>query len=690
MIDQQNYRPMMINELAKSLSVPVESWPEFFNMLKQLEIEGAITVAKSKKVMKADRKNVQTANMRTVTGKGGYASLTDQSSDVFIDKKDLRGAMPTDVITVRILKRSGRLPQAEVIKVVERKFIEFTGTLYKRGKHAYIIPDSGTKEKLEVGPVDSREAKDRDKVLAKIKKYSGKGHTTPTAQIITSYGSSESAAACSLAVLDRYHVRRDFPAVVSEQAKQASADLQIEPSRLDLRGQPIFTIDGATAKDLDDAVSVEKTGKGYRLGVHIADVSHYVRAGSELDKEAFKRGTSVYYADKVIPMLPKELSNGICSLNPKEDRMTFSALIELDNGGRILSYELKKSVINSRVKGVYDEINRLFGGSESPEIREKYREVLPELTLMRRLYEILHAARLQRGAMDFETDESEIVIGAGGTAVDIKKRVRGDAEKMIEEFMLCANEVVATFAQSDAIPFVYRVHEEPDARKLEVLKAALKAAGISDRSIHSGLRPSDMAALLKAIEGSPKAKALNDLVLRSMAKAKYSPECAGHFGLSLKNYCHFTSPIRRYPDLAIHRILGDCLKNGNDDKLKRRYGSFVEEASIHSSEREVAAMQLEWDCEAIYKAEYMTAHIGEQFIGTVTSVKSFGMYVTLENTVEGLVRVENLPGGWYDYDEASISLYCAQNGRRYTIGDEVKIIVAKAEVATGRIDFEVL
>lgn len=686
-ISSDDYKPMVRVELASEMGIPSADRSEFFKYLRQLESEGVISISRSKKIKGAKTASAITAKMITITKTGGYAALDDKSGDVFVLKAKLGGAMPTDLVEVRILNRGGRLPEAEVVKILQRNFLEFTGTLVKRGLAAYVIPDSGYKDKIEIAHRDAGLAHDKDKVLARIKTYPDRTNAG-TAAIITSYGSAEKASACCAAILDKRHIRIDFPAAVIDEAKRASVDMELGSGRLDLRGEVIFTIDGAHTKDIDDAVSVTKTDSGYRLGVHIADVSHYVRPGSQLDSEALLRGTSVYYADSVIPMLPKELSNGICSLNPQEDRLSFSAIMDFDKNGIMLGSEIKKSIIRSRVKGVYEEINRIFDGVAGADINDKYKEVMPTLEHMRELSLILGDAKKKRGALDFESGDCEIILGEDGTAEEIRHRERGESEQMIEEFMLCANETVASFAYRLEMPFVYRVHEEPDSQKLEILSAALKAAGIDTRNIHPGLKPADVADALTQISGSPKAQALGGMVLRSLAKARYSPECLGHFGLALKYYCHFTSPIRRYPDLAVHRILDDILTQGAGEAIVRRYKDFAAEASEQSSEREIIAMQVEWDCEDIYKAEYMSKHIGEVYDGVISSIKSFGMYVELSNSVEGLVRVDKLPGGWFEYDEVTMSFYCKRTGVRYSIGENIKVIAARADVSSGQIDFE--
>lgn len=685
-LEAPGYRPATLKEIAVKLDIPVKNRSKFANIVNKLERNGEIVVGENGKVI-SNRSGVEEkAKILSVGVRGGQALLIEKGVNVFVPKENLNGAMPSDIVSLKVTRLRNNMKQGVVMAVKERGFVEFMGTFHRTGKNAYILPNSKYRGKIKV---ESREAKlinEDDMVFAKMRSYERKGKEA-TAEIITAYGPSSSARACCQAILDRGHIRKNFPDAVINEANEVSKGFEIDKNRLDLRDKPIFTIDGATAKDLDDAVSVDIIDGGYRLGVHIADVSHYVRPHSELDNEAYERGTSVYYADQVIPMLPKELSNGICSLNPNEDRLTFSAFMDIDGNGKVTACKIRKSVIRSRVKGVYDEVNKFFDNSANDDLKEKYAEVLPEIETMRKLALILREARKKRGAFDLDTDESELVIGKDGIAVDVKKRVRGEAERLIEEFMLCANEAVASFAFGKKMPFVYRVHTEPEIEKLQDLSAALRVSGIDSKSIKPGLKPADISKILEKIADSPKAKALNSMVLRCMAKARYSPDCGGHFGLALKYYCHFTSPIRRYPDLAIHRILSESL-SGVD--VSERYGVFASDASLKSSEREVTAMRTEWDCEDAYKAEFMSSHIGEQFKGTVSSVKPFGMYVVLENTVEGLVRIENLPGGWYDYDEQKMTLSCSRSGSVYTIGDTVRVIVARADVASGQIDFTLL
>jgi ribonuclease R len=678
-VNAKNYKPLIINKLALSLDIPAKEWPSFFRLLKSMEVDGVIVITNDNKVKNVKLSGFVDAVMLSITKTGGFAALADKSGDVFIQKANLNGAMPTDDVILKLVKSGGKLPEAIIIKVSKKNFAEFTGIFHKLGKNGYISADAGIKEKIPVIGKNN-EVCDNDKVLARIKNGQG--------EIITSFGSSNSAVACCKAVLRRYKVRLEFPSEVVEQAKTAMSLIDDTHDRLDLREKIIFTIDGETAKDLDDAVSVEEISGGYLLGVHIADVSHYVAEGSPLDKEAFTRGTSIYYANSVIPMLPKELSNGICSLNPNEDRLAFSAFITLDEKGNIKGYEFKKSIIRSKVKGVYEEVNKIFDGSADDDILRKYSLVMPVLMLMRETAGKMTMLRMQRGALDIESDDCKIIIGNDGIVTDIKRRSQGEAEILVEEFMLCANEAVAAYAQSTQMPLIYRVHGEPEAKKIDNLVAVLKVLGIDTKSIHIGLTPSDISIVNKKLKDLGKGSVLSSIILRAMAKARYSPICSGHFGLALEHYCHFTSPIRRYPDLAVHRILSDIIKNGAGDHIVNHYKNFTSEASQVSTDNEINAMRVEWDCEAIYKAEYMSAHVGEKFDGVISSVQSYGFYVELENTVEGMCRIESIQGGWFEYDEKRLAIVNPLNNVSLTLGDKAHVIVTRAEVSTGQIDFE--
>ena len=456
-----------------------------------------------------------------------------------------------------------------------------------------------------------------------------------------------------------------------------------------MRALPIFTIDSAETKDIDDAISLTKTPEGgFELGVHIADVSHYVKPGSELDNEAFHRATSVYYADQVVPMLPKQLSNGICSLNEGVLRLAFSCLMRLDKDGNLTDYRFVKSVIRSRVKGVYSEINALLAGSADDELKGKYHEVLAQLPAMKELYG--HRARLrkERGCMDIESGEVKLILDENGHCIDVKKRTSGESEAMIEEFMLLANQCAAHFARVKQIPFVYRVHEEPNAEKLERLHALLQACGINDHFAKEVPTPKELSAILEGVRGGPYEQIINTGMLRCMSKALYEEKPKGHYGLVLQDYAHFTSPIRRYPDLAIHRIMTAQLKGTDKDTMILRYTDFAERASKQASEREVIAMQIERKAEDCYKAEYARRHLGESYEGRISGVTQRGLFIELENGVEGFVPASSLTPSGTMLTEG-VRLSDPVSGRNWSLGDTMMITIVRSDVNLGKIDFEV-
>ncbi|MBQ8786211.1 MAG: ribonuclease R [Oscillospiraceae bacterium] len=622
----------------------------------------------------------------------GFLECED-GSEIFVPGKFLMGGMPGDIVMARLLPQRGESPEGEVISIVEEGFSEFTGVIEKEGKTILIRPDSLAKEPMIVSVLDVP-VRVGDKVLAEIDRR-GTRHADHRARVTAIFGDSKRATTSADAILYSNGIEVEFPACVIDEAKTAEhkgiPSVEFE-RRLDLRDEIIFTIDGADTKDIDDAISVAKTETGWDLGVHIADVSFYVKSGSELDKNAMQRGTSVYFANRVVPMLPKELSNGICSLNPNEDRLAFSCLMKLDSDGKLISYKFSKSVICSRVKGVYSEVNTILdcfkNSMEIPaELAEKYNGLTDTIRLMDELASILTANKLNRGAPQIETSECKIIVDENDACIDVKKRERGRSEMIIEEFMLMANTSAARLAKESGVPFVYRVHEDPAPEKVSELVDVLSRFGVAVPKFTSA-KPKHLAEILVKTKDMPIAAAINNMVLRSMAKAKYADEPLGHFGLVLDDYAHFTSPIRRYPDLAIHRILTDlCYNKQNIKYMQKRYAGFAKEAAQQSSEAEITAMRVERECDDCYLAEYMTKHIGETFEGMVSSVQEFGFFVELDNTVEGLVRVDSLANGPYDYDG---HFTLTKEGKPvYRVGERVKVICVSANVAAGQVDFVV-
>ena len=628
-----------------------------------------------------------------VAEKFGFARPAEGPPDIFIPGKALRGALPGDTVLVALSKhpRDAASPEGEVLAVL-KEHNRFTGTVVRvDGGRLALAPDACPACLLPIKKSADGGAREGEKAAVEIIER-GEHHAGHRAGVSMRFGSAEDARHCIKAMLYGAGLSRHFPQSVKAEAKQIAAAVTEEElsGRRDFRTMPVFTIDSAETKDIDDAVSIERTPAGYRLGVHIADVSHYVRKGSALDAEALARGTSVYYGDSVIPMLPRALSNGICSLNEGEDRLTFSCLLELDEAGRVTDAEFVKSAIRSRVKGVYSEINALWNGAADKEVHARYAAVEPELWLMHELYKKLAALRAQRGAMEIESGEAKLTLDEDGRCTGVQKRTRGDAERMIEEFMLLANTAAASLARRRGIPFVYRVHEEPKPDRVEALKTVLAAADVEFRYAGAAPTAKEFAALLDETRGTGPERMVHTGVLRSMAKAKYEPQPKGHFGLALSDYAHFTSPIRRYPDLAIHRILSDLCAGADAEALRGKYEAFAAEASQQSSLCEVRAMQLERDAEDCYKAEYMRRFVGDVgggvWEGVISSVTPFGAYVELPNTVEGLVRAAALSEHPLTLTEGA-SLHDVQTGQSWRIGDTLRVRVAAVDVSCGQIDF---
>ena len=628
----------------------------------------------------------------------GFASRDDGEGDIFIPGRALHGAMPNDKINVKLFDhpRVEGSSEGEVVEVTVPNN-RFAGTvcLSEDGRMA-VEPDGCRDVKFLLAKQGSEGVHLGDKVGFLIT-HRGNRHSDHRAAVVEKFGSSDYASECAKAILYGRSVRQEFPPEVLEEAR-AYDNATIDPAevakRLDLRGIPIFTIDSAETKDIDDAISLQKLDDGYELGVHIADVSHYVRPGSALNEEAFERATSIYYADKVIPMLPTQLSNGICSLNEGEDRLAFSCLMRLDENGEIRSYKFVKSVICSRVKGVYKEINALLEPTESEtdadltDLKTKYEAVLDQLPTMDELYRKRLVLRKARGGMDIESNEAKLVMDENGRCIDIVKRDRGTSECMIEEFMLLANQCAANAGRTNKAPFVYRVHEAPDAEKMEKLSATLLACGLNAKFKNPIPTQLELAALLDETRGQPIQIPVHTGILRSMQKARYAPQPLGHYGLVLADYAHFTSPIRRYPDLAIHRIMTDMLKGTEKETMILRYTDFAERASKQSSEREVIAMQIERKAEDCYKAEYARRHLGECYEGRISGVTQRGLFIELENGVEGFVPASSLTPSGTMLTEG-IRLSDPVSGKNWSLGDTMMITIVRADVNLGKIDFEV-
>ena len=621
-----------------------------------------------------------------------FVMLEDGTSDIFIPGRFTKGAMPGDDVLVEKFEhpRVEGSDEGTILAILTEKN-DLVGTVRRVEGRLRFVPDDCPAITMPLARDCEGGAKDGDKVAVEILNR-GNRQEDHRVGVAMRFGSSDEAKRCAKALLYAKDIRTRFPDKVRDEAKKfegAEVSEKDCEGRMDLRTLPIFTIDSAETKDIDDAISLTRTSDGgFELGVHIADVSNYVKPGTELDNEAFSRATSVYYADQVVPMLPKALSNGICSLNENELRLAFSCLMRLDKEGNLTDYRFVKSIIRSRVKGVYSEINALLAGTADAEIKAKYADVIDQLPAMKELYG--HRARLrkERGCMDIESGEVKLILDENGRCIDVKKRTSGESESMIEEFMLLANQCAAHFARVKQIPFVYRVHEEPNAEKLERLHALLQACGINDHFAKDVPTPKELSAILEGVRGTPYEQIINTGMLRCMSKALYEEKPKGHYGLVLKDYAHFTSPIRRYPDLAIHRIMTDMLKGTEKETMILRYTDFAERASKQSSEREVIAMQIERKAEDCYKAEYARRHLGECYEGTISGVTQRGLFIELDNGVEGFVPASSLTPSGTSLTEG-VRLTDPASGKTWSLGDKMMITIVRADVNLGKIDFEV-
>lgn len=616
----------------------------------------------------------------------GFARPDSGGDDIFIHGSALQGALVGDRIIVGDIRKDDRGPSGRVRRIVEHKPAQTTGTVSITDEGIEFIPDNAIRYNLRMRERDLNGAKNGDKVMASLEQdYRGDWAYASVKKV---FGSGRTARVCADAIVEQYGIPHVFPQEVLDEAERVGNEPISDEEcakRLDLRGEPIFTIDSKDAKDLDDAISVKRTDFGYTLGVHIADVSHYVKEGSAIDEEAINRGTSVYFADRVIPMLPEVLSNGACSLNAGTDKLAFSALIELDKEGRITKYDFKKTIINSKVRGVYSEVNKILDGTASEEILNKYAPVMESLMSAKELADILKANSAARGTMELDSGESKFILDENGICIDIMPRVSGEAEQLIEQMMVTANIAAAKFSLDHKLPFLYRVHGTPDPKRVEELVTLLQLVGVPCKEI---VKPNpetqDFAAILDRVRGLPCETLVSQRLLRTMEKARYSTEETGHFGLALSDYSHYTSPIRRYPDTSIHRVLSAFVEGMPAEEVRRRYAQFCETSATESSRNEIRALIAERDAEDCYMAEYMSQHIGEHFEGTVSGVTMRGVFVRLENSVEGFVSLDAFEGEDFVYD----GLITQRSPKReLTIGTPLPIIVASAYVATGKVDF---
>lgn len=712
------YTPMDMRELTALLALDAGEYDAFATAVDTLMRDGEICETKRGKLISVASSGYIVGTYRATTR--GFGFLIRDDGDVFISRDDSCGAMNGDRVMVSLKRdgkghshQAGEHREGVVLRIVERALTEVVGTLKivrqgapkakvgkgkgKKGKKApvkppqtriYVYPDDVKLSfRLVIPTAQANGAADGDKVLARITRYpDASGDSHAMGKVLRVFGPTDSRAANYQAILWANGIKTRFDDETLAEARAIVGGCDTV-GRVDLRDKTIFTIDGADAKDFDDAISLERDGEDYLLGVHIADVGHYVKPQSALDNEAFKRGTSVYFTDKVVPMLPEELSNGVCSLNRDSDKYTLSVMIRFDKDANVLETELFEAVISSKMRGVYHEMNDALALGKESEFYGKYEFLLADtLPLMVELYEKLLEKSRERGSLELETTESVILLGEDGMPVDIVPRERGVTERMIEQFMLAANEAAASWLVSMSLPCVFRIHEEPSSEKVQTFAEFVHNLGLDVRPLRRRkLLPSSYRDV--ALEAAEKglSTVVTPIMLRSLMKAKYSPVSAGHFGLGCELYCHFTSPIRRYPDLAVHRIIKAALHGEIDGENLANYEAFAADAAEASTENELKALSAERDIEDLYKVLYMSDKVGEEFEGIISSVASFGFFVELENTCEGLVRIDTLRG-WYEFDERSRRLI-GDGGKMFCLGQRVRVRVEDCDIITRKVEF---
>ena len=624
----------------------------------------------------------------------GFVEIEGQDEDIFIPESDTGTAMHQDKVRVIIRdgQKEGKRKEGVVVKVLERGMPEIVGTYQLNRDFGFVISDNPKFSKdIFIPRKEAAGIKNGDKVIAVITDYGSK-NKNPEGKIKENLGNIRTPGTDILAIVKSFGIPNEFPEKVMKQAQRVpdhvlDAD---RDGRLDLRHLQTVTIDGEDAKDLDDAISLTKEGDIYHLGVHIADVSNYVQYNSALDREALKRGTSVYLADRVVPMLPERLSNGICSLNQGEDRLALSCLMDINEKGKVVSHQIAETVINVNERMCYTDVKNILEDTDE-EAKKRYEALIPMFFMMKELSGILRNSRHHRGSIDFDFPESKIILNAAGKAIDVKPYEANVATKIIEDFMLMANETVAQEYCTEEIPFVYRTHDNPDPEKVESLLTLLHNQGVKIQKAKEEITPKEIQQIIESIEGLPNEAMISRLVLRSMKQAKYTTECSGHFGLAAKYYCHFTSPIRRYPDLQIHRIIKDNLRG----RLMREgrtehYAEILDEVARQSSVCERRADEAERESDKLKKAEYMSYHLGEEFEGIISGVTGWGLYVELPNTVEGLVHVNTLRDDYYVFDQESYELRGEMTKKVYKLGDKVRVRVAEADKMLKTVDFELV
>ena len=692
LFEDKSYRPMKLKELCVFLNVPKSEREDLKLMLDQMISNGQIAMTSDGRYAQPEA-DVYTGTFMGSTRGFGFVRVEGMSDDIFISERDTLGALHGDTVTVRITRRARgtRRCEGQILRIVSRANDRIVGTYDQSKKFGFVIPDNSKISKdIFVRSENSMGAVTGHKVVVQVMDYGNPGKN-PEGRIVEILGHMDDPQSDVLTVLRAYNIPVDFPEDVIQQLKTVPdhvSEKELE-GRKDLRELPTVTIDGEDAKDLDDAITISKEGNVYHLGVHIADVSHYVREGSPLDREALNRGTSVYLVDRVVPMLPHALSNGICSLNQGCDRLALSCLMDIDEKGQVIGHEIAETVIRVDRRMTYTAVNAIVSRHD-PQVMKDYEEFVPMFELMKEAADILRGKRRQRGGIDFDFPESKIILDEKGFPVDIHPYERNAATKIIEDFMLVANETIAEDFFWQELPFLYRTHETPDLERIRKLMAIISGFGYYMKLGRGEIHPKEVQKLLGKIQDTPEEAMISRLALRSMKRARYTPENTGHFGLAARYYTHFTSPIRRYPDLQIHRIIKENLRGRlNEDRIAH-YEEILPKVAAQCSDRERRAEEAEREVVKMKKAEYMRSHIGEEYEGVISGVTKWGAYVELPNTIEGLVHVADMRDDHYELSEQSYELIGEHTGRSYKLGQTVRVRVTDADKLQRTVNFEII
>ncbi|WP_110928523.1 ribonuclease R [Bacillus massiliglaciei] len=694
---EEAYKPLTVQELEGALGIEDSAdFKDFVKALVQMEEKGLVVRTRSNRYGLPQKMNLIRGKLSGHAK--GFAFVTPEDEpemdDIFIPPNETKTAMHGDIVLVRVsTETSGSRREGTVIRIIERGVTEVVGT-YSESKHfGFVIPDDKKiASDIFIPKQASGGAVEGHKVVVKLTSYP-EGRTSAEGEVIEILGHKNDPGVDILSVIYKHGLPMEFPEEVMQQANAVPDTIEESEigNRRDLRGESLVTIDGADAKDLDDAVTVKKLDNGnYKLGVHIADVSHYVTENSPIDKEAFDRGTSVYLVDRVIPMIPHRLSNGICSLNPQVDRFTLSCEMEITPSGEVVNHEIFESVIKTKERMTYGNVNKILVDHDE-ELIERYEPLVPMFRDMEELAAILRKKRMNRGAIDFDFKEARVLVDEEGHPTDVVLRERSVAEKLIEEFMLAANETVAEHFHWLDVPFLYRIHEDPKEEKLQRFFEFITNFGYIVRGSANSVHPRALQEIIEAVAGKPEEMVISTVMLRSMQQAKYDPESLGHFGLSTEFYTHFTSPIRRYPDLIVHRLIRTYLIEGKlNEATKQKWDARLPEIADHTSKRERRAVDAERETDDLKKAEYMLDKIGEEYDGIISSVTNFGMFVELPNTIEGLVHVSYMTDDYYRYDERQLAMIGERTGKVFRIGDEISVRVSNVNKDERAVDFEII